>query len=56
MVIFLTDGLPTIGETQEDPLVASVRTAAANMRIFTFGIGTDVNTHLLDRIASETVP
>jgi len=54
MVIFLTDGLPTIGETQEDPLVASVRTAAANMRIFTFGIGTDVNTHLLDRIASET--
>ena len=54
MVIFLTDGLPTIGETGEDALVATVRGAAANMRIFTFGIGTDVNAHLLDRIASET--
>ena len=31
-----------------------VRGAAANVRIFTFGIGTDVNAHLLDRIASET--
>ncbi|MGO9309561.1 MAG: VIT domain-containing protein [Spirochaetia bacterium] len=53
-VIFLTDGLPTVGETGEDPLVDSVRAAGASTRIFTFGIGTDVNTHLLDRIASET--
>jgi Ca-activated chloride channel family protein len=28
--------------------------AAANCRVFSFGIGTDVNTHLLDRIAGET--
>ena len=36
-------------------LVDSVRPAAgASTRIFSFGIGTDVNTHLLDRIASET--
>ena len=54
MVIFLTDGLPTIGETGEDPLVDSVRSAGTSTRIFTFGIGTDVNTHLLDRIASAT--
>ncbi|MFO1492242.1 MAG: VWA domain-containing protein [Kiritimatiellia bacterium] len=54
-VIFLTDGLPTIGETREDPLVDAVKKAnGANTRIFAFGIGTDVNTHLLDRIASET--
>ena len=54
MVIFLTDGIPTIGETREDPLADSVRDAGDSTRIFTFGIGTDVNTHLLDRIASET--
>jgi Ca-activated chloride channel family protein len=54
MVIFLTDGIPTIGETGEDALVDSVRNAGRSMRIFTFGIGTDVNAHLLDRIASQT--
>jgi Ca-activated chloride channel homolog len=54
MVIFLTDGIPTIGETREDPLVDALRHAGASTRIFTFGIGTDVNTHLLDRIASST--
>lgn len=54
-VIFLTDGLPTIGETREDPLVEAVKKAnGASTRIFAFGIGTDVNTHLLDRIAAET--
>ena len=54
MVIFLTDGIPTIGETREDPLVESLRGTGSSTRIFTFGIGTDVNTHLLDRISSET--
>ena len=54
MVIFLTDGIPTIGEAREDPLVDAVQDAGASTRIFTFGIGTDVNTHLLDRIASAT--
>ena len=53
-VIFVTDGIPTIGETREDPLVDSLRGTGRSARIFTFGIGTDVNTHLLDRIASET--
>jgi Ca-activated chloride channel family protein len=54
LVIFLTDGLPTVGETREDPLVDSLQGAARETRIFSFGIGNDVNTHLLDRIASET--
>jgi Ca-activated chloride channel homolog len=55
MVIFLTDGLPTIGVTSEDKIVANVREAhAGNTRIFCFGIGHDVNTHLLDKISSET--
>jgi len=54
MVIFLTDGLPTVGETREDALVGTLAGAAAAMRVFCFGIGNDVNTHLLDRIASQT--
>jgi Ca-activated chloride channel family protein len=61
VVIFLTDGQPTIGETNEDVLVGNVTKSvpefgahAGNTRIFSFGIGTDVNTHLLDRIAAET--
>ena len=55
VVIFLTDGRPTIGTTDEDQIVAGVKKASeGHTRIFCFGIGTDVNTHLLDRIAEDT--
>jgi Ca-activated chloride channel homolog len=55
IVIFLTDGQPTIGETNEDNIVAAMnRGAEGTTRIFSFGIGTDVNTHLLDRLADQT--
>ena len=55
LVVFLTDGIPTVGETREDLLVDQVRKLnTASTRIFSFGIGNDVNTHLLDRIATET--
>ncbi|TET33703.1 MAG: VWA domain-containing protein [Planctomycetota bacterium] len=55
VVMFLTDGLPTIGETSE----VGIRKVAEkgnphNKRIFTFGVGVDVNAPLLDKIASET--
>lgn len=55
VIIFLTDGRPTIGTTDEDEIVAGVKKRGENRtRIFCFGIGTDVNTHLLDRITEET--
>ena len=55
MIIFLTDGRPTIGTTNEDQILAGVkRTNGARDRVFCFGIGTDVNTHLLDKITEET--
>ena len=55
MVIFLTDGRPTIGTTEEDQIVANVKKENdGRTRIFCFGIGTDVNTHLLDRITEDT--
>ena len=55
VVIFLTDGQPTVGETNEDKIVASVSdSSGAPTRIFCFGIGMDVNTHLLDKIVERT--
>ncbi len=55
VIIFLTDGLPTVGLTDENQIVDAVaKSNKANTRIFCFGIGTDVNTHLLDKITEET--
>lgn len=55
VVIFLTDGRPTIGTTDEDQIVAGVKRAnEGRTRVFCFGIGTDVNTHLLDKITEDT--
>lgn len=54
-VIFMTDGKPTIGETEEDPLLKKVAALnKENVRIFTFGIGSNLNTHLLDKITEST--
>jgi Ca-activated chloride channel family protein len=54
IVIFLTDGLPTEGVTDADTIIANVkRQASENVRIFTFGVGNDVNTFLLDTIAQD---
>jgi Ca-activated chloride channel family protein len=55
VVIFLTDGRPTIGTTDEDQIVGNVKKEnEGHTRVFCFGIGTDVNTHLLDRITEQT--
>jgi len=55
LVIFLTDGKPTIGETNEDMLLKKIkRNNIGQTRIFTFGIGNEINTHLLDKITEMT--
>jgi len=55
-VVFLTDGQPTVGNTNVDQILATVGKAVGDrsIRIFCFGIGTDVNTHLLDQVAQTT--
>jgi Ca-activated chloride channel family protein len=53
VIIFLTDGLPTVGTRNPDEIVADVK-RAGDARIFSFGIGSDVNTQLLDQIAEGT--
>jgi Ca-activated chloride channel family protein len=54
VVVFLTDGQPTVGTSDPKAIVEHVKKKSASTRIFSFGIGTDVNTHLLDNIAEET--
>ncbi|MCH2043636.1 MAG: VIT and VWA domain-containing protein [Saprospiraceae bacterium] len=54
-IIFMTDGKPTIGETQESRLLEKLKeNNKGNTRIFTFGIGTNLNTHLLDKLTEMT--
>lgn len=54
IIIFLTDGLPTVGEVDSHKIIANVdRAAQGNVRLFTFGVGDDVNTTLLDTISQE---
>src|SRR5262249_36123181 len=53
-VIFLTDGIPTVGETNEAKIVANARANnKVHARIFDFGVGYDVNSRLLDKLARE---
>ncbi|MDB4544417.1 VIT domain-containing protein [Akkermansiaceae bacterium] len=55
MVLFLTDGLPTIGETSEKKIrMAGIDKNRARRRVFTFGVGVDVNTPLLSRLADDS--
>ena len=53
-LVFMTDGLPTVGET--DPGRILREASAGNQwraRVFTFGVGYDVNTFLLDQLAAR---
>lgn len=52
IALFLTDGLPTVGRTNEVTIRDLVDKANTHgRRVFTFGVGNDVNAPLLDRIA-----
>jgi Ca-activated chloride channel homolog len=51
MVIFMTDGLPSIGEQAPDRIAEQAAGRIGRTRVFTVGIGHDVNTYLLDRLA-----
>jgi Ca-activated chloride channel family protein len=50
VVLFLTDGLPSVGEQSPERLADRAESSAGRARVFAFGVGHDVNTHLLDRL------
>ncbi len=54
-VVFFTDGQPTIGETNADKILKNTLTKnTVSTRIFTFGVGDDVNASMLDQLAEQT--
>jgi Ca-activated chloride channel family protein len=54
-IVFITDGKPTIGETDADRLVAKInKNNTGGLRIFTVGIDNSLDTILLDKITTAT--
>jgi Ca-activated chloride channel family protein len=53
IILFLTDGIPSVGEQQPDRIASQAAGRIGRARVFTVGIGHDVNTYLLDRLARE---
>ena len=52
LILFLTDGLPTAGQTNETAIRnLAVTSNPHNRRIYTFGVGYDLNAPLLDALA-----
>lgn len=55
IVLFLTDGLPTAGQTSEIAIRnVVIKSNPYNRRVFTFGVGVNVNAPLLEKIAAES--
>ncbi|MCP4379799.1 MAG: VWA domain-containing protein, partial [bacterium] len=53
-IIFLTDGQPTVGKTDEKDILYETKSAnKCGARIFTFGVGYDPNVRLLDKLAIQ---
>lgn len=54
IVVFLTDGEATVGETDSTKILKNVsKTNDDESRIFVFGVGYDVNVNLLDKMAEQ---
>jgi len=54
LLVFMTDGLPTVGESNVEKIIKNAsEIKVEGLRLFTFGVGYDVNTMLLDKLAAE---
>ncbi|MHB0998596.1 MAG: VIT and vWA domain-containing protein [Armatimonadota bacterium] len=53
-VVMITDGLPTVGEQDIETILKNSKAEKSSARVFTFGVGYDVNTHLLDLLAEQS--
>ena len=55
-ILFLTDGLPTVGITGVADILKNVAQAnGAGSRLVVFGVGDDVNTELLDKLSAANL-
>ncbi len=53
LVLFLTDGMPTVGVTDPNRIAELAENERGDARLFTFGLGADVNSALLERLAMD---
>jgi len=53
VVLFVTDGAPTVGERDPEAIAQLASRNRGDARVFTFGLGSDVNVALLERLAME---
>jgi len=53
VVVFLTDGLPSVGESDPERIAERAEPGRGRFRVFAFGVGDDVNTYLLDRLTER---
>lgn len=53
-VVLITDGLPTVGEQNIETILKNAKDVKSDARVFSFGVGYDVNTHLLDLMTEQS--
>lgn len=53
VVLFVTDGEPTVGERDPAAIAAHAARLRGSQRVFTFGLGADVNAQLIEQLALE---
>ena len=53
LVLMITDGAPTVGETRPEAIAARAASLRGQARVFTFGLGVDVNANLLEQLALQ---
>jgi Ca-activated chloride channel family protein len=53
LVLFVTDGEPTVGERDPAAIAAHAARLRGSQRVFTFGLGADVNAQLIEQLALE---
>lgn len=53
LVLFITDGEPTVGERDPAAIASQAAHDRGRARVFTFGLGADVNVSLLEQLALQ---
>ncbi|HEX3534067.1 MAG TPA: VIT domain-containing protein [Gemmatimonadaceae bacterium] len=53
IILFLTDGQPTVGERDPNAIASQVAKERGARRLFTFGVGADLNVSLIEQLAIE---
>jgi Ca-activated chloride channel family protein len=53
LLLFMTDGAPTVGDRDPVTIAAKAAKLRGDARVFTFGVGADLNVGLIEQLAME---